>query len=337
MQTLNERAWQLANAVAAKAEELDVEVIILGCGTRIIDCGVKARGSNEAGRRLAEICLAGRGAVELHTSESKWPVPEDFGLSDNDPRIGELPPFLPRGLAVYVIAPDPVAACMASQYAGWEIKGEKFFAMGSGPMRAAAGREKLFDDINHREAADRCVGVLETAKLPPETVCIEIAEKCGIPPDRLTLLVARTASSAGTLQIVARSVETALHKLHELGFDLARVRSAWSVAPLPPVSKDDLTAIGWTNDAILYGAHVVLWVHGDDASLEAIGPQVPSSASTDHGRPFTEIFARYDHDFYRIDPLLFSPAVITLKNLDTGRSFRYGEFAPTVLEESFEK
>ena len=54
---------------------------------------------------------------------------------------------------------------MASQYAGWEIKGEKFFAMGSGPMRAAAGREALFDDIGHREKPDRCVGVLETSKL----------------------------------------------------------------------------------------------------------------------------------------------------------------------------
>lgn len=327
MQTLNERAWHLADDVAANAADLEVEVLTLACGTRIIDCGVKVQGSNEAGRRLAEICLAGKGDVHVE-AQGHEPVPVE--LLDEG-----FPSYFPRGLAVLVATKNPVAACMASQYAGWEVKGEKFFAMGSGPMRAAAGREKLFDDINHREAADRCVGVLETAKLPPETVCIEIAEKCGIPPDRLTLLIARTASLAGTLQIVARSVETALHKLHELKFDLSRVESGFGVAPLPPVGKDDLGAIGWTNDAILYGTHVVLWVHGDDAVLEMIGPQVPSSASTDHGRPFGEIFARYDHDFYRIDPLLFSPAVITFENLDTGRSFRYGEFAPEVLEESF--
>ena len=66
-------------------------------------------------------------------------------------------------------------------------------------------------------------------------------------------------------------------------------------------------------------------VRGDDASLEEIGPRVPSSASADFGRPFAEIFARYDHDFYRIDPLLFSPAVVTFLNQDTGTTLRFGE------------
>ena len=34
-------------------------------------------------------------------------------------------------------------------------------------------------------------------------------------------------------------------------------------------------------------------------------------ASPDYGRPFSEIFAGYNNDFYRIDPMLFSPAVIS--------------------------
>lgn len=315
MQTLNERAWQLCDAVAADAQSLNVEVHTLAYGTRLIDCGVNAPGGSEAGLRLAEICMAGKATVI----------------------IKQMAPELWPGDGIEVATHDPVVACMASQYAGWEIKGEKFFAMGSGPMRAAAGREKLFDDIGHREKASRCVGVLETSKLPPDTVCCDIAETCGITSDRLTLLVARTASPAGTLQIVARSVETALHKLHELGFDLARIDRAWGLAPLPPVAKNDVSAIGLTNDAILYGAHAHLMVRGDDASLEAIGPRVPSNSSADHGRPFVEIFARYNHDFYRIDPLLFSPAVITIENLDTGHKFRFGQLAPHVLKESFGK
>jgi len=226
---------------------------------------------------------------------------------------------------------------MASQYAGWEIKGEKFFAMGSGPMRAAAGREELFDHIGLREKAVVCVGILETSKLPSDDICLDIAAKCGIAPDRLTLLVARTASPAGTVQIVARSVETALHKLHVLGFDLTRIRRGMGVAPIPPLAHDDYVAIGWTNDAILYGGGVQLEVTGDDESLEQIGPQVPSNASSDYGRPFAEIFARYDNDFYRIDPLLFSPAKVTLKNCDTGQVFHYGKLALDILAESFAK
>ncbi len=137
------------------------------------------------------------------------------------------------------------------------------------------------------------------------------------------------------MQVVARSVETALHKLLELGFDLTRVVAGWGTAPLPPAAPDDLAAIGRTNDAILYGGEVMLWVRGDDHSLAAVGPRVPSSASPDHGQPFATIFARYHHDFYKIDPHLFSPAVVTLANLDTGSTFRFGELHPRVIHESF--
>jgi methenyltetrahydromethanopterin cyclohydrolase len=150
------------------------------------------------------------------------------------------------------------------------------------------------------------------------------------------LLLAPTASLAGSVQVVARSVETALHKLFELGFDLSRVESGYGTAPLPPASADDLVAIGRTNDAILYGGEVTLFVRGDDASLESVGPKVPSGASSDHGQPFAAIFERYHRDFYKIDPHLFSPARITLSNLDTGRTFSFGRTVPRVIHESFD-
>jgi methenyltetrahydromethanopterin cyclohydrolase len=107
------------------------------------------------------------------------------------------------------------------------------------------------------------------------------------------------------------------------------------VAPLPPVAADDMAGIGRTNDAVLYGGEVTLWVRGDDASLEAIGPRVPSSASPDYGEPFANIFARYGHDFYKIDPHLFSAAVVTIMNLDTGRTLRFGRSLPEVISRSF--
>jgi methenyltetrahydromethanopterin cyclohydrolase len=154
--------------------------------------------------------------------------------------------------------------------------------------------------------------------------------------DGLTLLVAPTSSQAGTLQIVARSIETALHKLHELKFDLHRVESGWGTAPLPPVAADFLSAIGRTNDAILYGGHAQLYVRGDDESLQQIGPQIPSGASPSHGRPFKEIFAAAGNDFYKIDRALFSPAIVTLVNLDTGHTFRFGKLEPAVIEASFQ-
>ena len=115
MPTLNERAYELCNAMAADAERLGIAVSKLTCGTRIIDCGVKAPGSIEAGLRLAEVCLSGLGTAKL---------------------IGPVPKIW-DGQFVDVGTKAPVAACMASQYAGWEIKGERSFAMG---FRTDAGR-----------------------------------------------------------------------------------------------------------------------------------------------------------------------------------------------------
>jgi methenyltetrahydromethanopterin cyclohydrolase len=308
---LNARAAALCRNLADNAERLRIELHLQDCGAMVVDCGVKTIGGLEAGLLLARLCLADLATVELE--------PSGDGL----------------GPILQVHTDHPLLACMASQYAGWEVKGEKFFAMGSGPMRAAAAREPLFDDLKYRESASACVGILESGKLPTDEVCRDVAAKCGIEPAALTLLVAPTRSIAGTLQVVARSVETALHKLHELKFDLHRVVSGWGAAPLPPSAKDDLTAIGRTNDAILYGGHAVLYVRGDDESLQEIGAQTPSSASQDYGRPFAEVFASYDHDFYKIDPHLFSPAVVTFVNIETGNSFRFGKFDHDVLGRSF--
>ncbi len=308
-----------ANALRRCQELLD-EPTLHGCavirsesGACLIDCGVLTRGSLQAGQTLAEVCLAGLGSVRISGAthhHSPWP-------------------------SVVVQTDHPLAACMASQYAGWQIAGEKYFAMGSGPMRAVRGREKLFDDIGWRERSSSVVGVLECSKLPPAEVCQHIANECGVDAENLTLLVARTASLAGTIQVVARSIETAMHKMHELGFRLQLVVSGFGTAPLPPIAADDLVGIGRTNDAILYGADVTLWVTGDDGRLLELGPQIPSCSSKDYGAPFSDIFTHYQRDFYKIDPLLFSPARITLINLDTGRSFSFGQFAPDVLVRSF--
>jgi len=303
---LNQRAAKLCAEISPHVERHS-----LACGTTVFDCGLSRAGSRahagsqEVGLLLARICLADLAEVTIQTKK------------------------------VVAVATDaPIAACMASQYAGWQITGEKYFAMGSGPMRAAAAHEPLFEEIGFQERPDVCVGVLEAAKLPPDEVCRDVAAKCGIPPNRLTLLVAPTHSIAGTLQVVARSVETALHKLHELGFDLSRVERGEGTAPLPPLVDDDLAAIGLTNDAILYGGEVKLEVRGDDSSIETIGPKIPSSASADYGRPFAEVLAEYNNDFYQVDPMLFSAAKVTLHNLDTGNTFSFGELNLEVLSAS---
>ena len=307
---LNHRSARLCNELLQASGDLRVKLERLENGAALWDFGISSPGGLNAGIFLARVCMADLAEIRL--------VPDEL-----------------TGATVCVHTDEPVRACMASQYAGWQINPEGYFAMGSGPMRAAAGVEELFDTVGHREQSAVAVGVIETNKMPSADVAQWIADKCGVQPTELSLLAARTASPAGNLQVVARSVETAMHKLFDLGFPLSSVESGMGSAPLPPVASDDLTGIGRTNDAILYGGHVTLWVRSEDDVLTEIVEQVPSCASRDFGQPFQSIFAKYDHDFYKIDPHLFSPAVIRLINLTTGRSFQAGQTRTDLLRQSF--
>lgn len=310
---LNDRAWALCQRIENVAERLRVKRHRLEGGGIGWDFGNEVAGGLQAGVYLARVSMSDLAEVQLVA----------------DPTVPG------TGWSVQVVTDHAVNACMASQYAGWKLSAGNFFAMGSGPMRVAAGNEDLLRDIGAAEEASCAVGVLETAAPPPPEVTQQIAVACNIDPSRLCLLWARTASQAGTVQVVARSVETTLHKLWDLKFDLSRVVSGAGRAPLPPVAKNDLAGIGRTNDAILYGAEVTLWVRGSDDLLSQLIGQVPSSASQDYGRPFADVFAQYDYDFYKIDPHLFSPARVTFVNLETGRVHQAGRVAPEILQRSF--
>jgi methenyltetrahydromethanopterin cyclohydrolase len=314
---LNESGLAAVEPLLTGAAQAGVALHHVG-GVRVVDCGVREPGGIDVGITITRAALAGRGEVALERDaafENEWP---------------DCP-----WPVVTVSSDEPVAACLASQYAGWKVSRDDYFAMASGPLRAAIGREDLFDEIGMRERPPVAVGLLEASSLPPEPVCHQLAHDARVAPEKLVLLVARTASPAGTLQVIARSLETALHKLHDLRFDLRRIQRGHGRAPLAPVPKKDLIAIGRTNDAILYGGQVVLEVTGDDESLLAIGPQAVSQASPDYGAPFSDLFERAGRDFYALDPALFAPAMIDFVNVDSGRRHRFGNLAPAVVQRSF--
>lgn len=312
--SLNELAAAIADAMVADAATLRILASTLENGARVIDCGIEAPGGLEAGRLLAEICMGGVGRV---------------GFTSVDFDGIRLP-------AVQVWTDCPAIACLASQYAGWAIKPEGYFAMGSGPLRAIARVEhELFERLGHAEPASaRGVLVLEARTAPGAAVAAWVAAKAGLPPERLTFLVAPTASPAAGVQISARVVETALHKLLELGFDVRNVLTAFGTAPLAPIAKSDMRAIGRTNDCVLYGGIVHLTVRSEDDELQALAPRIPSSASSDYGTPFYDLFQRYGGDFYKVDPHLFSPAQVSLTNVKSGRTFEAGALNAGVLRRS---
>jgi methenyltetrahydromethanopterin cyclohydrolase len=311
--SMNERAVALVDALVADADALGIEVCTLESGARLVDCGAQARGGLQAGLGFAAACMGGLGRIDampVGVGGRTWP-------------------------GVGVSTDQPAAACLAAQYAGWKLEHDDFFAMASGPGRALARAEDLFEELAWQERAERALLCLETRQEPPAAIVDKVAQRCGVPASAITFLIAPTASVCGSVQISARVVETALHKLHELDVDPARVRHGWGCCPIAPVAADDPAAIGRTNDAVLYGGTVHLWIEAGDDETADLAKKLPSSASDAFGTPFGELLKAANWNFYDIDPLLFSPADVTLTSTESGRAHHAGGLAPEVLERSF--
>lgn len=310
---INQSALNAFEELAASASDANIKVHT-GESGRWIDCGVEVAGGLQAGVLLAKVCMAGKADVQIVGGDRQvW-----------------------KGPWVRVRTDHPVEACMLGQYAGWPVQDDgEFFAMGSGPMRVQRGKEELLKSLHASDDTKVAVGTLECDKPPSPKLMMAMAQECDVAVSDLCLAVAPTRSIAGCVQVVARSIETALHKLHELGFALEQVQSGFGLAPLCPPTPDFAKGIGRTNDAILYGGHVSLWVDADDEQIESLGPKLPSCASKDFGKPFADIFKGYNYDFYKVDPGLFSPAEVTIVNLRSGRSWCFGEWKPELIRQSF--
>jgi methenyltetrahydromethanopterin cyclohydrolase len=321
----NRSDWPSVNRLAAPLVQrlvddsgiLRIAVERPPAGYTLVDAGIDCPGGIEAGLRIAEICLAGLGRVGLAPAGpfARWPW------------------------MLKVHTAHPVLACLGSQYAGWSLShGEgkgAYFALGSGPGRALVAKEPLFAELGYRDAADAACFVLEVDQRPPAGLVDKIVRDCGIASAALTLILTPTRSLAGTVQVVARVLEVALHKVHELGFPLDHVVDGVGAAPLPPPAPDFVAAMGRTNDAIIYGGAVQLFVTGDDGDARELAETLPSGASRDYGKPFAETFAANKGDFYAIDPMLFSPAQVIVTALDSGRSFHAGRTDPALIDRSF--
>ena len=306
LHSVNATARPLVEKLLREADTFGVRVQRDASGVCVVDAGIGAPGSIAAGLLVGEICMGGFGEVRLRSGDG-WPTWLD------------------------VRSWQPVLACLVSQYAGWSLSaskeetgGKKFFALGSGPARALACKEPLFAELGYRDRSDHGVLVLEVDKPPPRVVLDKVLRDCALAPDALTIVLTPTTSLAGTTQVVARVLEVALHKAHELHFDLNHIVEGIASAPLPAPSPDGVQAMGRTNDAILYGGRVHLTVRGSDDAARALAEQLPSRNAREYGQSFADIFKAVEYDFYKIDPALFAPAEVWISNLDSGSTFHAG-------------
>ncbi|MCY0879338.1 MAG: methenyltetrahydromethanopterin cyclohydrolase [Firmicutes bacterium] len=269
------------------------------------------QGSLEVGRLIALAAMGGLARLSLGF--------EDWG-----------PHAVP---AITVETGTPLEACLGCQYAGWHVKVNKFSAMGSGPGRLKVAKEEVLARYRLSDPERGAVFLLETRDPVDAPVLEYLAAQARVPLSDLAVIQAPTASLVGSVQVAARVVETALHQWELRGGDLRAIRAAMGRCPIAPVAPDDSTAIGWTNDAMLYAGRVWLWVDEDDAVIERLVKDTVAQASPAWGTPFTTLFQEAHGNFYEIDPGLFAPAVIQAVSLKSGRAFRAGVVHHRLLEE----
>jgi len=320
--SVNKLTQPLVKYLIDNADKLRLGVDVLENGCTIIDAGIKVPGGLEAGRIMAEICMGGLGTVALNHSAytENWP------------------------LSVNVYSSNPVLACLGSQYAGWSLSHEKYYALGSGPARAMASKlkdgqqepvEALYKELDYTDAFDSTVLVIENDAIPPLAIIEKVAAACNVDPAKLTIIVAPTSSLAGGIQVVARVLEVALHKAHALHFPLENIIDGSGIAPVCPPHPNFVKAMGRTNDSILFAGQVHLFVKGSDEAAEKLAKELPSSTSKDYGKPFAEIFKQCDYDFFKIDGMLFSPASVIVTAVESGKTFRAGKLDNALLDLSF--
>lgn len=297
------------------ADELQIEVQELDNGTVVADAGVKAHGGYGAGVYLSRLCMADLAEIQLTPFDIK----------------GVLLP------GIQVATDHPAVSCMASQCAMWQIKANKYFAMGSGPARVLARKTRdLYEKIGFEESSDVAVIVLESNKLPDETVSALIAEKCGIDPADLRIAIAPTDSIAGLVQVSARVVETGLHKLFTMGFDINTIKCGWGRAPISPIAGDATMCMGSSNDAIIYGGETYYTLEYENLEeLQQYLKGMPSQASRDWGAPFYRTFKAAGFDFFKVDHNVFAPAKVVMNEIKSRRTFVSGKVNLDVLAESF--
>ncbi len=320
--SVNQLTQPLVKELTDEADRLRLEISQLENGCTIIDAGINAPGGLEAGRIITEICMGGLGTVKLLHSAytNKWP------------------------LTVNVHTSNPVLSCLGSQYAGWSLSHDKYYALGSGPARAMATKQKdgqtvpveeLYSELNYHDEADQATLVIENDAVPPLEIVDKVAAACGIAAEKLTIIMTPTSSIAGCVQVVGRVLEVAMHKAHELHFPLENIIDGSGSAPVCPPHPDFVKAMGRTNDAILFAGQVHIFVKGDDEAAEKLARELPSCTSRDYGKPFAQVFKDNNYDFFKIDGMLFSPGSVIVTNIESGNSYRAGILNNELLELSF--
>lgn len=308
MESLNRMATELVDEAIDFSEELTVEVHSLSGDAAVIDFGVEVPGAVEAGLLLSEIQTAGLATVQTRVDDLAGAPLAHVELTTDQPAL----------------------ALLCAGKAGWEVSVGEFEGLGSGPARALVAEEEIFKRIAYRDEFDFAVLALEAETLPTEAVAARIAERAGVPESGVFLPTYSTASVTGSVVAASRAAELAVFRLTELGYDPLDILSASATAPVAPVQGSESAAMAATTDAVAYGGRTHLVVDEPFDRLD----EIVSTARTEYGTPFEEIFDGVDWEHSELPVELFAPAQVTV-DVRGGDTHVFGTVSGDLLAESY--
>jgi len=296
--------------------ELNCEEHRLESGALVIDMGINVPGSWEAGRLFTLVTLGAQGEVTFGTMQ----------VGDH-----EIP-------SVNVYLARPHEAALSAQFSAWKVapSGEyNLPGFASGPARAISYDDSIARMWPYRDKYEKTVLAVQTAELPGEELVADVVAKCGVKPENVYLLAAKTGSLVGGIQIAARMAEVSLWGLGFFGFPLEKVLSFSGSGAVPPVISDELIAMDRVNSSTLYGSVARYVVDCDDDEIHAVIPRLACANTAHYGKTFAELYDAADRDIFKMDLDVHKVSVIEITNLRTGRTFKQGNICPEMLLKSF--
>jgi methenyltetrahydromethanopterin cyclohydrolase len=296
---LNQTSW---NILAKLADRDDVEIhefeFLNGSEKRatVLDVGVinnsKLKDEENIGIKVAEASMGGLGKVKISEEKIHVEIPKDVEI-----------------------------ATLSCQLAGWGININDKEALASGPARILAKKPiELIERVGYYEESEKGALILETEILPNKKVCEKILN--GTKVNEIIIAAFKGNSKVNLINILARIVEVGVFRLHNLSYDIKRIKYSEGEVPIPTEFDETSEVIFKANDAIIYSSNVLFKVEGWDSELTN---KMVSTSSSIYGKSFKEIFQKFEENFYKIPQEIFAPAKITIIDLKDGKEYAAGE------------
>ncbi|MCJ7823624.1 MAG: hypothetical protein MUP44_01860, partial [Anaerolineales bacterium] len=265
-QSLNQAAMQIIGPILDDPQRYGALMIKTPKGATILDMGLEALGSWLGAKMYVEAAHGGMADVTFGRMQIK-----DLEVA-----------------TVELMIDDPMLSVVSCEAGAWKLGDGDFVPVGSGPARAKARAEPWATRIEYEDPSDYVLLQMQINRLPEEAVLEFVADACKIPLSNLTVMVAPSASLVGSVQVASRAFEQCIIGLgRNTDFDIKTIKHGYGRAPIAPVIKDEVKAMGRINDALVYGGIGGMWLdHPDDDEMRRTAEALPFPvrAGDDYGK-----------------------------------------------------